>query len=86
MAFPKGNAYAIAPGETIPTRGRPRSGRTIKRGVAKILNQAAASLCELAVRKALEGDAGCLAACVILLANSDVMIDRKAVTVEAPAA
>jgi hypothetical protein len=49
-------------------RGRPRTAARIRRDVSAALVPHGAALARMAVQKALAGDAGCLAACVNLLA------------------
>nr|CUV26860.1 protein of unknown function [Ralstonia solanacearum] len=57
--------------------GRPRTVDRLRKDVARELVQHGAVLAKMAVRKALEGDAQCLAACVSLLGSAVVEPKRK---------
>ena len=60
----------FAPGRSGNPKGRPRTVARVRRDVAAALVPHSAALTRLAVQRALAGDAGCLAACINLLAGA----------------
>lgn len=61
------------PGRSGNPRGRPRTVARVRRDVAAAMKPHVEALTRMAVQRALAGDAGCLAACVNLLAVGDVI-------------
>lgn len=61
----------FAPGRSGNSKGRPRTVARVRRDVATAMLPHAQALTRAAVQRALAGDAGCLAACINLLAGAD---------------
>lgn len=70
MAFSSENnpGLRFSPGRSGNPRGRPRTAARIRRDVAAALMPHGPTLAKMAIQKALAGDAGCLAACINLVA------------------